>query len=146
MVSLMTNRKLEKNLAWLALGWLISLLVMVACAPTQSSTNLPGKGNPKLDSQLNQLLIAQAEGNAAAFAEQHNIRLENGAVRVIIEAQQGQLEAAAEAATNAGAKPETSYGDSLQAVVPLGRLTTLAEEASIRFISLPVAALPLTPN
>jgi len=104
--------------------------------------NLPDKGNPKLDSQLNQLVDAEGRGEAASFAEQSDIELVDGAVRVIIECLPGQLEAATEAATNAGAKLETSYDNLLQVVAPITSLTTLADAASIQFIRLPQYPLP----
>ncbi len=98
---------------------------------------LPEKGNPKLDSQLNQLVHAERNGETASFAEQSNIELVDGAVRVIIECVPGQLEAATEAATNAGVRLETSYDNLLQVVVPITKLSTLADAESIRFIRLP---------
>jgi hypothetical protein len=128
---------------------LSSLTMAVGCqqqpepAPTLSSMpnplppTSPDKGNPKLDSQLNQLVLAESRGEAASFAKQSNIELVDGAVRVIIECAPGQLEAATKAATSAGAKLETSYENLLQVVVPITSLTTLADAASIRFIRLP---------
>ncbi len=98
---------------------------------------LPEKGHPKLDSQLNQLVHAEERGETASFAEQSNIELVDGAVRVIIECVPGQLEAATEAVTNTGAKLETSYENLLQVVVTINRLGTLADAASIQFIRLP---------
>ncbi len=118
------------------------VLVPVACTSGQNiinlpPSNLPDKGNPKLDSQLNQLVDAEGRGEAASFAEQSNIELVDGAVRVIIEYVPGQLEAATESVTNAGAKLETSYDNLLQVVVPITSLTTLADAESIHFIRLP---------
>jgi len=122
----------------------IGILVVVPVAATSGwqiinlpPFNLLDKGNPKLDSQLNQLVRAEERGETALFAEQSNIELVDGAVRVIIECVPGQLEAAAEAATNAGVKLETSYDNLLQVVVPITRLTTLADAESIHFIRLP---------
>ena len=89
---------------------------------------LPPKGNPKLDSQLNRLVDAGSLGT----------------VRVIIESMPDQLEAASEAATNAGAKVETSYGNLLQVMVPITSLTTLASATSIRLIRMPQQPLPAT--
>lgn len=109
-------------------------------------SDLPDKGHPKLDSQLNQLVSAEKRGEAASFAEQSGIELVDGGVRVIIECVPGQLEAATEAATDAGAKLETSHDNLLQVVVPISSLTTLADEPSIRFIRLPQYPLPATTN
>ena len=123
------------------------VLAPVACTSDGDIINLPphdlpDKGHPKLDSQLNQLVSAESRGEAASFAEQSDIELVDGRVRVIIECVPGQLEAATEAATNAGAKLETSYDNLLQVVVPITSLTTLADAASIRFIRLPQYPLP----
>ncbi len=125
----------------------VLVLVPVACTSGQDIINLPppdspDKGNPKLDSQLNQLVRAESRGEAASFAEQSGIELVDGSVRVIIECVPGQLEAATEAATNAGAKLETSYDNLLQVVVPITSLSTLADAASIHFIRLPQYPLP----
>ena len=125
----------------------ILVLVPVACTSGQDiidlpPSDLPDKGNPKLDSQLNQLVHAERNGEAASFAEQSNIELVNGAVRAIIECVPAQLEAATEAATNAGARLETSYDNLLQVVVPITKLSTLADAASIHFIRLPQYPLP----
>ena len=125
----------------------ILVLVPAACTSGQDAidlppSDLPDKGNPKLDSQLNQLVDAEEHGEAASFAAQSDIELVDGAVRVIIECLPGQLEAATEAATNAGAKLETSYDNLLQVVVPITNLTTLADAASIHFIRLPQHPLP----
>jgi len=135
------------GIAIIVLGVLIAnigilVLVPVACTSGEEVTNLPpldlpDKGHPKLDSQLNQLVRAESRGEAASFAEQSNIELVDGGVRVIIECVPGQLETATEAATNAGAKLEASHDNLLQVVVPITSLTTLADEASIHFIRLP---------
>lgn len=133
------------------LGCIITLaLIPVACACGGDIQNLTtfdsaNKGNPKLDSQLNQLVLAETRGEAASFAEQSNIELIDGRVRVIVECLPGTLEAASEAATNAGAKLEASYENLLQAVVPVASLSSLAEAESIRFIRLPQQPLP-APN
>lgn len=122
----------------------ISVFVLspTACTSSQDITDLPpldsqDKGNPKLDSQLNQLVRAERRGEATLFAEQSDIKLVDGSVRVIIDSVPGQLETATEAAANAGAKLETSYNNLLQVVVPVTKLSTLAKETSIHFIRLP---------
>ncbi len=129
----------------------VLVLVPVACTSGQDiidlpPSDLPDKGNPKLDSQLNQLVDAERHGKAASFAEQSNISLVDGDVRVIIECVPGQLEAATEAATNAGAKLETSYDNLLQVIVPITNLTALADVASIHFIRLSQHPLPAATN
>ncbi|MBI4267006.1 MAG: hypothetical protein HY668_01395 [Chloroflexi bacterium] len=125
----------------------LSILAPIACASNRDIINKPqsspaDKGNPKLDSRLNQLVSAERRGELAAFARQSNIELFNGEVRVIIECVPGQLEAATAAATGAGAKLETSYDNLLQVRAPVASLNALAEAGSIRFIRLPRQPLP----
>jgi hypothetical protein len=104
--------------------------------------DLPDKGHPTLDSQLNRLVRAEKRGEAASFAEQSNIELIDSSVRVIIECMPGQVDVATEAATGAGATLETSYNNLLQVVVPISRLTALADASSIHFIRLPQYPVP----
>jgi len=127
----------------------IGVLTIIPCACTSGQdvidippSELPDKGNPKLDSQLNQLIRAEKQGEAVVFAEQHGIELIDGRVRVIIECEPGQLDGASEAALDVGATLETSYSDMLQVVVPITSLTSLADASSIRFIRLPQQPLP----
>jgi len=115
----------------------ILFLATVAC----TSDNLPDKGNPKLDSQLNQLVQAEMSGEAASFAEQNNITLVDGRVRVIVECSTGQVGAADEAVSAVGVV-ESRYGDLLQAMVPVSSLTALADKASVRLIRLPQQPVP----
>lgn len=126
---------------------LATVTTAAACKETNlSSPNSTDEGNPKMDSQLNQLISAETQGEAVSFAEQHGIELVDGNVRVIIECVPGQLEAATEAATNAGAELETSYDNLLQVVVPITKLNTLADAASVHFIRLPQQPLPAPNN
>ena len=119
-----------------------SLLMMIGCQEqSEPSYQLPEKGNPKLDSQLNQLVQAEMRGEAALFAEQNNIALIDGRVRVIVECSPGQVDAADEAVSAAGVV-ESRYGDLLQAVVPVSSLTALADKTSIRLIRLPQQPVP----
>ena len=105
---------------------------------------LPEKGNPKLDSQLNQLVSAQTSKRAASsFVQESNIELVDGNVRVIVECLPDQVDAAAEAASALGVV-ETTYRNLLQVVVPITSLTTLADAESIRFIRLPQYPSPDT--
>ena len=112
-------------------------------APNPPSPTLSEKGNPKLDSQLNQLIQAEKLGDAASFAEQSNIELVDGNVRVIVESLPEQVDATTKAASALGVV-ETSYGDLLQVLVPVASLTTLADAASVRFVRLPQYPVPGT--
>ena len=98
---------------------------------------LPEKGNPKLDSQLNQLVSAQTSKKAASFVQESNIELMDGDVRVIVESLPDQVDAATEAATALGASVETSYNNLLQVVVPIAELTALADTPSISLVRSP---------
>jgi hypothetical protein len=102
--------------------------------------------SPKMDSQLTQLVAAAERGEAASFAERHNIKIAEGSVKVIIECVPGQLEAARKAVLNHGAQVETAYENLLQVSAPVTSLTALAEAESIRFIRLPQVPVPLQSN
>lgn len=146
---IMRRHIMGKSISLIFVSLLLS--ICLGCGGQAASNNggqdlpqieMPEKGNPKLDSQLNQLVTAQSRGEAALFAEQSAIELVEGRVRVIIECVPGQVEAATEVATDAGAQLETSHDNLLQAVVPISSLTTLADEESIHFIRLPRYPLP----
>ncbi len=97
---------------------------------------LPKKGNPKLDSQLNQLVSAETPEKAASFAEETNIDLVDGNVRVIVECLPDQVDAASRAASELGTI-ETSYRNLLQVIVPITQLEALAANPSISLVRLP---------
>ncbi len=106
---------------------------MTSCSPLGPER----KGNPKLDSQLNQLIDAERRGEASLFARRNNIELVDGSVRVIIECVPEEVVAATAVATALGASVEARYRDLLQALVPIANLTALADAPTIRLIRLP---------
>ncbi len=125
----------------------ILTLFLVACGANENGSEpsisiSPKKGNPKLDSQLNQLILAQAKGEAASFAQNTNIGLTDGRVRVVIECVPGQLEAASKAAISSGAQLETTYENLIQVSIPVTSLTALTNTESIRLIRLPQQPVP----
>jgi hypothetical protein len=130
------------KLVTVALFLSLSVVPMVGCQeqlePPYESIQ---KGNPKLDSQLNQLIQAEQRGDAASVAEQSNIELVDGNVRVIVECLPDQANAAFEAAIDLGTV-ETSYNNLLQVLVPITNLSVLADETSVRFIRLPQYPVP----
>jgi len=143
--------KIRQRVLVSLLGLIAILTLFLMACSSNSGANLnpyvsPDKGNPKLDSQLNQLVIAQAKGEAASFAEKSNIDITNGRVRVVIECVPGQVEAARQAATNAGAELETTYENLLQVSVPITSLTALTNAESIRLIRLPQQPVPAQGN
>jgi hypothetical protein len=100
----------------------------------------PLKGNPKLESVLNQLVDAgQTKGPTAitTFAEQRAIDLVDNRVKVVIEAMPGEVDAAREAAIALGAEVEASYENLMRVVVPVYALTDLVNNPSIRFVRQP---------
>jgi hypothetical protein len=114
----------------------ITILAIPACPS--------GQDTAKLDSRLNQLIMAEERGEAEAFAQLRNIDLIDGSIRVIIECEPGQAEAAAKAAAKVGAEKVNIYRDMVGAVVPINKLTTLAKDKSIHFIRLPAYSVPAT--
>lgn len=100
--------------------------------------------NPKLDTHLNLLILAEEAGIAEAYAIPRGIKLIDGSVRVIIECVPGQVDAAAKAAVDVGATQVdtlSSY-NLVAAVVPITSLDALSEEESIGFIRQPVRPVP----
>ena len=107
--------------------------------------------NVNLDSALNQLIIAQRQGQAESFARQSNIELINESVWVIIEGAPGQVEAVTLAATEVGAERlrAGSIGDMknwLKALVPITSLEALANENNIERIDVADAGQPAKSN
>lgn len=108
-----------------------------ATAPFES----PKTESSKLSSQLVHLVQAEEQGKVASFAEQNAIDLVGSRVRVIVEVIPGQIDDATRAAAGFG-EVEASYDDMLQMMVPIGRLTALAEGPGIRLVRLPRQAAP----
>lgn len=123
-------------------------LFLFACGPNQTPAETtmtyipPEKGNPKLDSQLNQLVAAQAKGEVTAYAQKMNINLNDGRIRVVIECVPGQIEVASKAAVSSGAVVETTYENLIQVLIPVANLTALAKNESIKFVRLPQQPVP----
>lgn len=90
-----------------------------------------------LDSYLNRLIQAEERGEAEEFARQRDIELIDSSVTVIIECEPGQAEAVAEAAVRVGAAQVKSRKDLVQAVVPITKLTALADIPGVNFVRLP---------
>lgn len=115
---------------------------MTACQEQPGpSLDLPREKNPKLGSQLDQLVRAEGRGEAASFARKNNIVLVDERVRVIVESLPGQIEAVAQAAGALGVVEATS-GNLLQVLVPVGRLTALSQAEGVRLVRLPQEPLP----
>ncbi|MFC1976841.1 hypothetical protein ACFLWS_01025 [Chloroflexota bacterium] len=97
---------------------------------------------PKKDTKLRPILIELVEayerGDVEAFASSRGIKLRNGSVLVTIESLPGQMDLAKQAAINAGARLGAGHRNSQDIIIPIGNLTDLAEEESIRLIKLPI--------
>jgi len=102
---------------------------------------LPEKGNPKLDSQLNRLASTATARRSHSLAQESNVNLVDGKVRVIVECQPGQIDDAAKMAGDLGII-ETTYGNLLQVIIPATSLSALADTRSIDFVRLPQQPLP----
>ena len=96
-------------------------------------------GYPKLSFDLNELILAAERGEVEEFARQTDIELMDGCVTVIINCVPGQCEAAAEAATRAGAREVqlSNLFNWIGAVVPITSLAALSEDECISSVRLP---------
>jgi hypothetical protein len=95
----------------------------------------PEKGNPKLDSQLNQLVSANAS-RAQAFSMGKFGEVTGNTVRVVVECLPGKIDSVTQAVGDYGVI-ETSYENLLQMTVPVSQLTALAELPDIRLVRMP---------
>ena len=114
----------------------IALFPMPGCEP---------EDNPKLSDKLNQLLQSYRQGEVEEFSLLRNIELLHDdaglvSVKVVIHCFSGQVEVATKAAETYGTVGIT-YRTSIQVVVPLNRLSALADEESIEYIELPEYAV-----
>ena len=96
----------------------------------------PEKGNPKLDSQLNQLATAQASGETVPFALESYGDVSGDVVRVVVECLPGQIDSVTQTVSDYSVI-ETSYDNLLQMTVPVVDLTALAETPGITLVRMP---------
>lgn len=100
------------------------------------------KGNPKLDSGLNRLAAtANDTMQFRAMAQQADIKIKDNRVRVTVECQPGQKEQGLELVRGAG-EVESTYGDMVQALLPVNTVNALAENPAVRYIQLPYQPVP----
>jgi hypothetical protein len=142
-------------------GFIISMLFLLSCAPAVGQTIIssenntkpppmpsvsqpyPDKGNPKLDSFLNQLIAADKKGEAEALARSAGYSLisdnSNGKkVKVEIEAMPAQLDSAVNVTSVVGKVGAIGLrSNGFDAVVPISSLESLAADKSIRHINRP---------
>jgi hypothetical protein len=118
---------------------ILSLLISVCSCYTVSE---------KLDSILQQLVEAERRGEAESYAEQHDIELVDGSVRVTVECDSEMIGEATEAARALGVVEleaivrEDYVYPFLQVLIPITNLNTLAREKSVTRVELPSPAIP----
>ena len=98
------------------------------------------KGNPKLDSYLNRLVSNNT--SQVQFYGQQQVN-PNTVVRVIVDCQPGKPNTVTQA-MGSYVTVEQTYGNMLQATVPVSRLNFLAALTDVRKVSNPQAPLPLS--
>ena len=134
------------------------LVILLAPWPTQSVANevapamvpldLGGlsvagaiaKGNPKLESTLDQLVQAYRTGglsNATEFAADHGGQISGNSVLVIAQAQADQAEELATAAISLGVSVEKTYGNLVQLRCSIALLEAVANLPSAQFVRQP---------
>ena len=144
---------MKNRLAALAVTLALILVLSVTALPTVAQDGgetlsegavlnlppleLPEKGHPRLDSQLNRLASAESTEAALRFALERNIRVVEDSVRVIIEALPGKFDSTSQVTGSLGTI-ETSHDDFIQALVPVSQLITLAESSGVRFVRTPM--------
>ncbi|MHB1325845.1 MAG: S8 family serine peptidase [Thermoleophilia bacterium] len=105
-----------------------------------------GRPNPRIDSSLSQL-IARLEsggiGAAADFATQRGLLLTDGGVKVVLEGSTSTTETVA-LVTAAGGRTETSYGNMVQALIPVESLEKIAASPGISYVRPPARPELLT--
>jgi hypothetical protein len=101
----------------------------------------PPKGNPKLDSALSLLASQNSTASIGPLTSGIAPQTAAGTVRVIIEAAAGQTNNVTSAAGALGTI-EGKYGNLVQMVVPVSRLSALAQLPSSKFVRLPNRPLP----
>ena len=108
-----------------------------------TSSSPTDKANPKLESALNQLVQIESQSDLTSFAQQNNIGLNDGKIRVVIECLPVKIEAVANSASSL-ITIESRYENLLQVLVPPANLNTLTQDANIKYIRLPQAIQPAT--
>ena len=100
----------------------------------------PSRGDPKLDSSLNQLLEAYRQdglAEAQTFAERRGMTLEDGRVQVEIVVVGDAVDDVRAAVETLEGEYQGHYGDLLQSLVPLDALTSLAQRSDVAIIREP---------
>ena len=100
---------------------------------------LTDRSHPKLDAPLTEMAqVADAEpGQVAALAQARDLRLEEGQVQVQLKVRPGAEAAVSAAVSAVGGRVTSDYQSLLQAWLPPGQITSLAERADVYRIQSP---------
>ena len=110
---------------------------------TEPTTVEPKEGPPNnLDPTLWRLVEAYERGEAESFACRHGLELQDGTVKVIVEAYPGEAEAVQEAAEALGAIVDGTHRDLLRIWVPIPKLAELADSPSVGLVRRPLPGGP----
>jgi hypothetical protein len=104
--------------------------------------------NPKLDSALNQLLAAHAQGGdkaAREWARSHLLTLEDGDVLVEVVTTEDAVDEVITAIKELGGEHRGHYAGLIEALVPIDQLAPLAATSAVLLIRQPQQALPASP-
>lgn len=122
-----------------------SPVTMTVATEVTQEMERTSKGNTKLESSLNQLLNAyQQDGlaEAQAFAQAHQIVIEDDRVQVVVVTTSEAIPDLREALDALGGEYESHYENLLQALMPLDALETLAQRSDVKTIREPRRARP----
>jgi hypothetical protein len=95
----------------------------------------------KLDGSLNAIVNMWDRGEkeqAGKYAEKQGIIAEDGLVKIVIEAREGQAESIKKSLEDAGARIQSSYNDLVQVLCPISNLATLSGSGNISLIRKPL--------
>ncbi|MFC1921121.1 Ig-like domain-containing protein [Chloroflexota bacterium] len=111
--------------------------------PELPPLELPEKGNPKLDSQLNRMVKSAGERRSSGMMQQSSAEQPGETVRVIIECLPGEAETVRNSAGDLGTV-EVSYKDLVQVNIPVSQLESLANNPGISLVRTPMEMHPDT--
>jgi hypothetical protein len=112
----------------------------VTTAPAPQDVERPGKGTPKLESSLSQLLEAYERGGlseAQAFAEMYQMVLEDSRLQVTLVATEGGAKDLIQAVESLGGEYQGHHETLLQAMIPLDALEILVRRPDVQAIRQP---------
>ncbi len=105
----------------------------------------PGTINPKLESVLSQLVVAQRNRqNLTRLAIWRGVPLQDDQLKAIVEVRNGQVQAVKRALGALGVHVQGSYAQLIQVQTPVDRLTQIADIPDVRFVRRPLGLYPQT--